>query len=71
MLNLGLVGVGYIGVFRISHPKFFEIICIFIKIMLDLYCFFLLYLGILEGMWLGSKPNYSSKEVSVKGVEED
>ena len=39
--------------------------------MLDLYCFFVLYLGILEGMWLGSKPNYSSKEVSVKGVEED
>ena len=39
--------------------------------MLDLYCFFVLYLGILEGMWLGSKPNYSSKEVGVKGVDED
>jgi hypothetical protein len=46
VLNLELVGVGYIRVFRISHPKFFEIICIFIKIMLDLYCFFAVYLGV-------------------------
>ena len=46
MLNLGLVGGDYIGIFRISHPKFFEIICIFIKIMLDLYCFFAVYLGV-------------------------
>ena len=46
VLNLGLVGVGYIGVFRINHPKFFEIICIFIKIMLDSYWFFAVYLGV-------------------------
>ena len=46
MLNLGLVGGDYIGVFRISHPKFFEIICIFIKIMLDSYWFFAVYLGV-------------------------
>ena len=39
--------------------------------MLDLYSILVLYLGILEGMWFGSKRNYSSKEVGVTDVDED
>ncbi len=41
------------------------------KKRLDSCALLYVYLGILEGMWFGSKRNYSSKEVGVKGVDED